>query len=63
MADHLFGRTVLHDFAEIEHIDPLGNLSHDREIMRDEKVGQPELRLQALEEIDAPVLAHLRGQA
>jgi len=48
----LFGRAFLDDLAEIENVDAIGDLAHHGEIMGDEEVGEAELGLQALEEVE-----------
>ena len=42
----------LDDASEIHHGDAVGDVPHDREIVRDEQVGQFQLALQILQEID-----------
>ncbi len=42
----------LHDPAEVHHSDPVGDVAHDGQVVRDEDVGQPELVLQVLEQVD-----------
>ncbi len=42
-AHDLFGRAVLDDLAEIEDVDALGHLPHDRQVVRDEEVGEAQL--------------------
>ena len=46
------GGALLHDLAAIEHVDAVDDLADDREVVRDEEVGEPELLLQALEEVE-----------
>ena len=42
----------LDDFAEIHHRHPIRDMLHHAQIMRDEQQGQPQLRLQILQQID-----------
>src|SRR5699024_9647699 len=42
----------LDDLAEIHHGDPYGDVSNDRKVVGDEEIGQPELVLQILEQVD-----------
>ena len=42
----------LHELAQVHHRHPIGDVADDREVMGDEQVGQPELRLEALEQVD-----------
>ena len=37
------GRRDLDDLAEVHHRDPVADVAHDREVVRDEEVGQAEL--------------------
>src|SRR4029077_11525141 len=41
-----------HDLAQVHDRDPVGDVLHDREIVRDEEVGEVELALQLLEQVD-----------
>src|SRR5713226_9284925 len=47
----LAGRN-LHDLAEVHDRDAVGDVFHDREVVRDEEVGEVELALQPLEQVD-----------
>ena len=49
-------RADLDDLAEIHHRDAVGDVPHDRQVVRDEDVGQAEVALQRLEQVD-----HLRA--
>ena len=42
----------LHDLAEVHHGDAVGDVLDDREVVGDEQVGQSELILQVLEQVD-----------
>ena len=42
----------LDDLAEVHHGDTVGDVAHHRQVVGDEQVGQPELVLQLLEEVD-----------
>ena len=42
---------VLHDPAEVHHRHPVGDVLHHRQVVRDEQVGQPELLLQVLQQV------------
>ena len=42
----------LGDAAEIHHRDPVGDVAHDREIVRDEQVAELQPFLQVLEQVD-----------
>ena len=42
----------LHDLAQVHHGDPVGDVPDDRQVVRDEQVGQPELVLQVLQQVD-----------
>jgi hypothetical protein len=48
-------RRDLHDPAEVHHRDARREVAHHREVVADEEVGEPELLLQVLEQVD-----HLR---
>jgi len=45
VAEELFGLGHLHDLAQIHHGDAVADMSHDREIVRDEQIRQPEFFL------------------
>src|SRR6267143_6316057 len=47
----LAGRN-LHDLAQVHDRDAVGDVLHDREVMSDEQVGEVELALQPLEQVD-----------
>jgi hypothetical protein len=51
----LLGIGDLHDPAEVHHGDPVRDVPDDGQVVRDEDVGQLELVLQVLEQVD-----HLR---
>jgi hypothetical protein len=42
----------LGDVAEVHHRDPVGDVPDDREVVRDEQVGEVEVLLEVLEEVD-----------
>ena len=42
----------LHDPAEVHHRDPVADVAHDRQVVGDEQVGQPESVLEPLEQVD-----------
>src|SRR5439155_3400447 len=42
----------LHDLPQVHDGHPVGDVAHDREVVGDEEVGQPEAVLQLLEEVD-----------
>ena len=46
------GRRDLDDLAEVHHGDPVGDVTHDREIVRDEQERQVQLVLKLLEQVD-----------
>ena len=46
------GRAVLHDAAQVEHGDAIGQVAHHSEVVRDEDVGHPLTALQVGEEIE-----------
>ena len=50
--EHLVHVADLDDPAEIHHRDPVGDVAHHRQIVRDEQVRQAELGLQPLEQVD-----------
>jgi hypothetical protein len=50
--EQVVGVRDLDDAAEIHHRDSVRDVPHDREIVRDEEVGQPELALQILQQVD-----------
>ena len=39
VADHVLGSAMLDHLAKVEDVDALSDLAHDRQIVRDEKVG------------------------
>jgi hypothetical protein len=45
-------RRHLHDPTEVHDRNPVGDVPHDREVVRDEQIGELELLLQLLEQID-----------
>ena len=53
--DELVAGRYLHQLAEVHDRDPIGDVADHREVMCDEYVGQPELVLELLEQVD-----HLR---
>src|SRR6478735_6495167 len=42
----------LDDLAEVHHRDPVADVAHHREVVADEDVGEPELALQVVEQVD-----------
>jgi hypothetical protein len=50
--EHLGRRAGFDDPAEVHHGDAVGDVAHHRKIVRDEQVGQAELLLQRLQQID-----------
>ena len=48
----LLATADLHDLAEVHDRDPVADVPHDRQVVRDDHVGQPELVLQVLEQVD-----------
>ena len=46
------GQPRLHDPPQVHHRNLIADVVHDRQVVADEQVRQPELDLQALEEID-----------
>ena len=42
----------LDDLADVHHGDPGRDVPHDREVVRDEEIGELELRLQVFEQVD-----------
>ena len=51
-AIELTSRRHLDDLAQVHHRDPVGDVLNDRQVVRDEEIGQVELGLQALEQVD-----------
>ena len=49
---HCVGWSDLDDLAEVHHRDEVGDVTDDREVVRDEDVRQTELLLQVLEQVD-----------
>ena len=45
-------RADLDDLAEVHHRDAVGDVAHDGQVVRDEDVGQAEVALQRLEQVD-----------
>ena len=55
--------SLLDDRAEIHHDEIVGDLAHDREIVRDEQVGHVPLSLQVPEQVEhAGLDAHVEGR-
>ena len=52
IAEELVGRRRLHDLAEVHYGDAIGDVFHNREIVADEDVGQPEALLQRAHQVD-----------
>ena len=52
VAVQLVGRSRFDDASQIHHADGVGNMSHDRQIVRDEDVRQAELLLQVAQQVD-----------
>ena len=48
----LFGRRQLDDAAEVHHRHAVADVLDHRQVVRDEQVGQPELGLQVLEQVE-----------
>ena len=48
---HGVGGADLHDAAEVDHHDPVGDVAHDREVVRDEEERDAGLRPQVVQEI------------
>ena len=48
----LVGGRKLDDLAQIHHRDAVADVAHDREVVGDEQVGQPEVRLEVFEQVD-----------
>ena len=42
----------LDDLAQVHHGDAVGDVAHDGEVVRDEQVGQAELVLEVLQQVD-----------
>ena len=42
----------LDDLAEVHHRDPVGDVAHDRQVVGDEQIGEAELVLELLEQVD-----------
>src|SRR5215218_1903674 len=62
VVEHLVGGRLLHDLAALHHRDVIGDDPHDREVVRDEEVGQPELRLEIREQAqDLRLDEHVEG--
>src|SRR5215471_12623501 len=51
-ADKLRTRANFHDAAEIEHRDPIAQMRHHGNVVRDEEHGEPKPRLEASQQID-----------
>ena len=52
IAEELVGRRRLHDLAEVHYGDAIGDVFHNREIVADEDVGEPEALLQGAHQVD-----------
>jgi hypothetical protein len=52
MLEHALDLADLDDAAEVHHRDAVRDVTHDREIVRDEQIRDAELRLQILEQAD-----------
>ena len=48
------------DAAEIHHRDPIGDVAHHREVVRNEQVGKPSSLLQVLQQVDRSAPARKR---
>ena len=46
------GRPELHDLAQVHDRDPVGDVADDAEVVGDEEVGEAELLLQVLEQVE-----------
>ena len=49
---HLIGGADLDDLAQVHHRDPVGDVADDAEVVRDEEIGELELVLEVLEQVD-----------
>ncbi len=49
---HLLAGAHLYHLAEVHDGDSIGDVPHEREVVRDEQVGEIELALERLEEVD-----------
>ena len=47
----LLGRRQLGHLAQVHHADAIGEVLDDREVVRDEQIGEAELPLQVLQEV------------
>jgi len=52
LVEQFFGRCILHDVTEVHDSDPVTDVAHHMEVMRDEKVSEPESTLEFLEQVD-----------
>jgi len=48
----LLSRRELHHLAQVHDRDPVGDVTHDAEVVRDEDVAQSELVLEVVEQVD-----------
>ena len=56
----LVDRALLHELAEVHDPDPVAEVPHHRQVVRDEQVGQAEVALQVVEQVEHPGLhAHV----
>lgn len=58
----LLGGPLLHDPAQVHDADPVGHVLHDGQVVADEQVGQAQLLLQVLHEVeDLGLDGHVQG--
>ena len=50
--EQLLHRRGLDDLAQVHHRHPVGDVPHHRQVVRDEQVGQPQLFLELLQQVD-----------
>src|SRR5678815_4020898 len=56
---HLVRLADFDDPAEVHHRHPIGNVADHRQVVRDEQVGESQLRPQPLEQVDDLSLIHI----
>ncbi len=52
MREHLARRRDLDETAEVHHADAVRHVAHDREVVADEQVGEPEAVLQVAHQVE-----------
>ena len=52
IAQQRFGRPALHDPSQVHHCHPMRDLSHDREVVGDEQVGEASASLEVHQQVE-----------